>query len=282
MTPRSPGRDNRLVSTVTFPRIVATDLDGTLLTSTGSVSPRTRQALRAARAAGAEIVFVTARAPRGVQEIAAQAEATGTAICSNGAVVYDLATDEITAISPLDPQAARKVAEALALALPDVGLAVETGRNVLIEAAYTRRIEHDVAFYREVDSVFGVDQPIVKLLALSPSRTADEMYAAVSDTIGDLAEVTYSGLEGLLEISAPGVTKAATLDRLCRERGVGAGDVVAFGDMPNDLAVLLYAGAGYAMANAHEMVLAAAEHRTLSNDEDGVAVVLEDLLGRAA
>lgn len=282
MTPRSPGRDNRLVSTVTFPRIVATDLDGTLLTSTGSVSPRTRQALRAARAAGAEIVFVTARAPRGVQEIAAQAEVTGTAICSNGAVVYDLATDEITASNPLDPQAARKVAEALALALPDVGLAVETGRNVLIEAAYTRRIEHDVAFYREVDSVFGVDQPIVKLLALSPSRTADEMYAAVSDTIGDLAEVTYSGLEGLLEISAPGVTKAATLDRLCRERGVGAGDVVAFGDMPNDLAVLLYAGAGYAMANAHEMVLAAAEHRTLSNDEDGVAVVLEDLLGRAA
>lgn len=278
----SPGRDNRLVSTVTFPRIVATDLDGTLLTSTGSVSARTRQALGAARAAGAEIVFVTARAPRGVQEIAAQAGVTGTAICSNGAVVYDLASDEITASSPLDPQAARKVAEALALALPDVGLAVETGRNVLTEAAYTRRIEHDVAFYREVDSVFGADQPIVKLLALSPSRTADEMYAAVSDTIGDLAEVTYSGLEGLLEISAPGVTKAATLDRLCRERGVGAGDVVAFGDMPNDLAVLLYAGAGYAMANAHEVVLAAAEHRTLSNDEDGVAVVLEDLLGRAA
>ncbi|MEU8360387.1 HAD family hydrolase [Nonomuraea sp. NPDC048882] len=270
------------MSTVTFPRIVATDLDGTLLSSTGSVSPRTRKALRAARAAGAEIVFVTARAPRGVREIAAQAEVTGTAICSNGAVVYDLATDEITASSPLDPQAARKVAEALALALPDVGLAVETGRNVLTEAAYTRRIEQDAAFYREVDSVFGADRPIVKLLAMSPSRTADEMYAAVSETVGDLAEVTYSGLEGLLEISAPGVTKAATLDRLCQERGVGASDVVAFGDMPNDLAVLLYAGAGYAMANAHELVLAAAEHRTLSNDEDGVAVVLEELLGRAA
>ncbi|MFD0472640.1 HAD family hydrolase [Nonomuraea thailandensis] len=57
-----------------------------------------------------------------------------------------------------------------------------------------------------------------------------------------------------------------------------SGDVVAFGDMPNDLAVLLYAGAGYAMANAHPAVLAAAGHRTLSNDEDGVAVVLENLL----
>ncbi|MFB4275630.1 HAD family hydrolase [Nonomuraea sp. MTCD27] len=266
------------MSTVTFPRIVATDLDGTLLTSDGTVSPRTRKALRAARTAGADIVFVTARAPRGIREIAGQAGVTGTAICSNGAIVYDLATDEITASSPLDPRAAREVAQALAQALPGIGLAVETGRNVLTEAAYTRRVEHDLAFYREVGSVFDEDQPIVKLLALSPAHTADEMYAAVSAAIGHLAEVTYSGVEGLLEISAPGVTKAVTLDRLCRERGFGAGDVVAFGDMPNDLAVLMYAGAGYAMANAHPLVLSAAAYRTLSNDEDGVAVVLESLL----
>ncbi|SPL90574.1 HMP-PP hydrolase (pyridoxal phosphatase) Cof, detected in genetic screen for thiamin metabolic genes (PMID:15292217) [[Actinomadura] parvosata subsp. kistnae] len=261
-----------------FPRIVATDLDGTLLSDAGTVTPRTRQALQAARAAGAEIVFVTARAPRGVRGIARQAGVSGTAICSNGAVVYDLATDEITHQYPLDPRTARQVAQALALALPGVGLAVETGRNILVEAAYTRRIEHDVAFYREVESVFDEDRPIVKLLALSPAHTADEMYAAVAASIGDLAEVTYSGMEGLLEISAAGVTKAVTLGRLCAERGVEAGDVVAFGDMPNDLAVLLYAGAGYAMANAHPMVLSAAGHRTLSNDEDGVAVVLENLL----
>ncbi|MFB4271789.1 HAD family hydrolase [Nonomuraea sp. GTA35] len=262
----------------TFPRIVATDLDGTLLTTAGTVTARTRQALQAARAAGAEIVFVTARAPRGVVEIARQAGVTGTAICSNGAIVYDVATDEITASSPLDPGTARKVIEALTLALPGVGLAVETGRNVLAEAAYTRRVEHDLASYLEVESVFDGGRPIVKLLALSPAHTADEMYAAVAGAIGDLAEVTYSGVEGILEISAAGVTKAVTLDRLCAERGLAAADVVAFGDMPNDLAVLLYAGAGYAMANAHPMVLSAAGRRTLSNDEDGVAVVLEDLL----
>ncbi|WP_223190570.1 HAD family hydrolase [Nonomuraea terrae] len=261
----------------TPPRIVATDLDGTLLTSEGTVTARTRQALRAARAAGAEIVFVTARAPRGAREIAARAGVTGTAICSNGAVVYDVETDEITASSPLDPVAARKVAEALAQSLPGVGLAVETGRGVLAESAYTRRVESDLAFYREVESVFDHDQPIVKLLALSVAHTADEMYAAVSPAVGHLAEVTHSGVDGVLEISAAGVTKAGTLERLCQHRGVAAGDVVAFGDMPNDLSVLLYAGAGYAMANAHPMVLAAAEHRTLSNDEDGVAEVLERL-----
>ncbi|MEV0618639.1 HAD family hydrolase [Nonomuraea sp. NPDC050404] len=267
------------MSTGSLPRIVATDLDGTLLTSTGTVTPRTRKALRAARAAGAEIVFVTARPPRSVPKIAEQAGVTGTVICSNGALVYDLATDEIIETTALAPEAARKVAEALALALPGIGLAVETGRNLLVEAAYTRRVEDDLAAYREVASVFDDDRPIVKLLALSREHTADRLHAAVSAAIGDLAEVTHSGVEGLLEISAPGVNKAATLDRFCRERGVGAGDVVAFGDMPNDLSVLLYAGAGYAMANAHPMLLAAAEHRTLSNDEDGVAVVLENLFG---
>ncbi|WP_246083346.1 Cof-type HAD-IIB family hydrolase [Nonomuraea diastatica] len=267
------------MSTVISPRIVATDLDGTLLTSTGTITPRTRKALRSARAAGAEIVFVTARAPRGVREIAEQTGVTGIAICSNGAVTYDVAADEIIDSHPLSPEAARKVAATLAEAIPGVGLAVETGRNVLTEVAYTRRVSHDLAHYREVTSVFDENEPIVKLLAMSAAHTADEMFTAVVAAVEGQAEVTYSGVEGLLEISAPGVTKAGALDRLCGERGVEAGEVVAFGDMPNDLAVLAYAGAGYAMANAHHLVLAAIERRTLSNDEDGVAAVLEDLYG---
>ncbi|MEO3803631.1 HAD family hydrolase [Nonomuraea sp. B1E8] len=268
------------MSTVISPRIVATDLDGTLLTSTGTITPRTKKALRSARAAGAEIVFVTARAPRGVREIAEQTGVTGIAICSNGAVTYDVAADEIIDSSPLPPEAARKVAAALAEAIPGVGLAVETGRSVLTDVAYTRRVSHDLAYYREVTSVFDENEPIVKLLAMSAAHTADEMFTAVVAAVEGQAEVTYSSDEGLLEISAPGVTKAGALDRLCGERGVGAGEVVAFGDMPNDLAVLAYAGAGYAMANAHHLVLAAIERRTLSNDEDGVAAVLEDLYGR--
>ncbi|MET7331457.1 HAD family hydrolase [Nonomuraea sp. NPDC005650] len=267
------------MSTSILPRIVATDLDGTLLNSSGVITPRTREALRSARSAGAEIVFVTARAPRGVRAIAGQAGVTDLAICSNGAIVYDLTTDEIVASHPLDRAVAKGVARALTAALPGVGLAVETGRGVLAEPAYTRRIAHDLAYLREVGSVFDGDEPIVKLLAQSRTWTADEMVAAVSAEVDGLAEVTHSGVDGLLEISARGVTKAGTLDALCRERGIAPGEVVAFGDMPNDLAVLAYAGAGYAMANAHHLVLAAIERRTLSNDEDGVAAVLEALYG---
>jgi hypothetical protein len=262
-----------------LPRIVATDLDGTLLNSGCAVSPRTREALGLARAAGAEIVFVTARPPRAVRDIAAQAGVTGTAICSNGAITYDVAADEITDSLPLDPASARRVAHALGGAVPGVGLAAETGLGVLAEAAYTLRIAEDLAYHRDVRSVFDEDQPIVKLLALSAAHTADELAAVVAAAVAGLAEITHSGVPGLLEISAPGVTKAGTLDRLCRARGVEPGEVVAFGDMPNDLGVLAYAGAGYAMANAHETVLAAVGLRTLSNDEDGVAVVLEGLYG---
>ncbi|HEX4817293.1 MAG TPA: HAD family hydrolase [Nonomuraea sp.] len=264
---------------MTLPRLVATDLDGTLLTPGGVVSPRTRRALRLAREAGAEIVFVTARPPRGVREIAGQAGVSGTAICSNGAIVYDLAADEIIDRLTLAPESAAKVARALADTLPGVSLAVETGLAVLAEAGYTLRIEADLANYRDVRSVFDAGEPIVKLLAQSAAHTADEMAAAVLAVLDGLAEVTHSGTPGLLEISAAGVTKAGALERLCRARGVAAAEVVAFGDMPNDLAVLAYAGAGYAMANAHESVLAAVGRHTLSNDEDGVAAVLEELYG---
>ncbi|NUR91119.1 MAG: HAD family phosphatase [Nonomuraea sp.] len=259
--------------------MVATDLDGTLLDSSGSISPRTAAALRLARASGAEVVFVTARPPRSIRAFADQTGLTGPAICSNGAVLYDLATGELVSRRTIDPQAARTVADSLTAALPGVAFAVETGTGVLIESGYTRRVEHDLAHYREVVSACEAGEPIVKLMVLSPAHTADEMSEVALRTLEGLAEVTHSGVPGLLEISALGVNKAGMLGELCRERGVEPGEVVAFGDMPNDLAVLAFAGAGYAMANAHPLVLAATEHRTSSNDEDGVAVVLERLYG---
>ncbi|WP_201784671.1 HAD family hydrolase [Nonomuraea pusilla] len=258
------------------PRIVATDLDGTLLSSTGAITPRTRDALGRAASGGAEIVFVTARPPRAVRAVAVQAGVAGTAICSNGAILYDLATGDVAAAHTLAPDLGARIAETLATALPGVAFAVETGWEVLAEARYTL---HQEDLFRRVPSACGAGEPIVKLLARSAAHTSDEMLAAATAAVGGLAEITHSGVAGLLEISAAGVTKAGTLGRLCAERGVAPHEVVAFGDMPNDLAVLAFAGAGYAMANAHHLVLAGAAFRTLSNDEDGVAVVLERLFG---
>ncbi len=254
---------------------MATDLDGTLLRTDGSVSERTRRALRLARRSGAEIVFVTARPPRALEPIARQTGELGLAVCSNGAVVYDVSADEIVTTSPIAPAAAAKVLGALAEALPGVAFAAETGRGVLFQPGYRNHLPVDLPFWRPVPDVCAEGEPIVKLLVWSDSHPLDDMFTAAVAAIEGQAEVTHSGVQGLLEISAAEVTKAGTLAALCERMGVAAAQVVAFGDMPNDLAMLTFAGAGYAMANAHPMVVEAVERRTLSNDEDGVAAVLE-------
>ena len=110
--------------------------------------------------------------------------------------------------------------------------------------------------------------------------TSDELLDAAREIVGDQATLTHSssGLGGaLLEISAPGVSKATTLELLCEQRGLTFEDVLAFGDMPNDLPLLSWAGSGWAMANAHPDVLAAVDDVTTINDDDGVARVLEDV-----
>jgi len=92
-------------------------------------------------------------------------------------------------------------------------------------------------------------------------------------------ETTHSGGAGLIELSAAAVTKAGALAELCRRWGVTAEEVIAFGDMPNDGPMLRWAGQSWAVANAHPEARAAATDVTASNDEDGVARILEGLFG---
>ena len=122
-------------------------------------------------------------------------------------------------------------------------------------------------------------RPAIKLLVRQPDATSDVMAAAVREILGaELGaplNVTFSTGHGLIEISAPGVTKATGLARLAGELGVAPADVLALGDMPNDLAMLQWAGCGVAMANAHPDVLDCADEITARNSEDGLALVLE-------
>ncbi|MEU6651775.1 Cof-type HAD-IIB family hydrolase [Streptomyces sp. NPDC046900] len=263
-----------------LPKLIATDLDGTLLGRDGTVSARTLRALRTVVEAGADVVVVTARPPRYVDALAAATGLGGTAICSNGALVYDLTSRTVIHSRPLAVSAARTVATVLSRAVPGIGFAVEAGLRVHYEPAYTMRHPGDREAEFAVPSVahlWAVESPIVKLLAHSAEHEADFLLTVSERHAAGHAHFTHSGGRGLLEISAPGVTKADTLSALCATRGIGADDVVAFGDMPNDLAILKWAGSGYAMANAHPSVRAAVPRHTVSNEEDGVALVLEDL-----
>jgi Cof subfamily protein (haloacid dehalogenase superfamily) len=267
---------------VTLPRLIATDLDGTLLRSDLSVSDRTRAALKACAAAGAEVVIVTARPQRTVVEVARRIGCVSTAICANGAAVLDVAGGATQLVHAFTVRQALEIVARLRLLLPPgTGFALETGDEVYRDAVFRPGTisGNGAVLLEDLDGVRPRSGGFVKVLARCESATADELLTAAGPALAGFAEPSHSGGRGLLEIAPPGATKSGTLALHCERLGFGARDVVAFGDMPNDLPMLTWAGTAYAVANAHPDVLAAVNRVTGSNDEDGVAAALETLLG---
>lgn len=256
---------------------MATDLDGTLVHSDGSVTPRTRAALVAAEEAGLEVVFVTGRPLRWAEEVFEHVGGHGLAIVSNGALVWDVAGARVHLIRPIDPATGIEVARRIRAAVPDSHFAVESLEGIALEPGFLERHPvPDGAARGPIEQIFA--RPAVKLLARHETLGWEEFWAAAEDAVDGLVEITWSSATSLLEMSAAGVTKASTLALLCEERGISADQVLTLGDMPNDIPMLTWAGTSYAMANAHPRVLEVADHVAAANDDDGVARVIEDLL----
>jgi len=256
-------------------RLVATDLDGTLLRSDGAVSERTRRAVARAQEAGIAVVLVTARPPRTLRPLAWQVGATGLAICCNGAIVYDVTTDEVVGHAPLAAVAAQRLVVALRAAVPGVCFAVERGLRFGQEPRYAALAPIAGDHTPLIDDAAALCAGgVTKLIVLHPDVPLQDLLHAAREVAGDEAVVTHSSAL-FVEVSATGVTKAAALQGLCARLGIDAAQVVACGDMPNDLPMLHWAGRSVAVANAHPDVLAAVTEVTLPNDEDGVARVLE-------
>jgi HAD superfamily hydrolase (TIGR01484 family) len=258
-------------------RLVATDLDGTLVHSDGTVTARTRAALVAAEKAGVEVVFVTGRPLRWAEEVFEHVGGHGLAIVSNGALVWDVARAGVHLIRPIDPRTGLEVADRIRAAVPGTHFAVEALAGISLEEDFLERNPVPVGSTRGALADIFVE-PAVKLLARHERLEPQEFWDRAEEAVEGLVEVTWSSTTSLLELSAAGVTKASTLAMLCAERGIGAADVVALGDMPNDLPMLAWAGTSYAMANAHPAVREVADYVAPTNDDDGVACVIEDLL----
>jgi len=224
------------------------------------------------------VVIATGRPPRWLPDLAEAAGHRGLAICANGAQVFDLATEEVIRSRPLSPEVVRQLAADLRVAVPGIEFGLE-----LVDGGFAHEPGYRPRWTPKPGARIGpveelLDQPVSKLLGRREDLTSDELLAiARSGLDGSIATFTHSSIDGLLEISALGVTKASTLEALVRERGLGPHDVIAFGDMPNDVEMLRWAGHGVAVANAHPEVLAVADQVTSSNDDDGVAAVLERL-----
>lgn len=258
------------------PRLVATDLDGTLVGADGRVSPRTATVLAALDEARVPVVFVTARPLRWMGDLWPYLGRTSLAIVSNGAILYDAGAGKVVDVTGIPPEVGAPLLADLAAALPRAGLGLEYVSGLQRTVLYESDEAEDTSTLMTLDDPWP--GPAAKMLVKDYSLPAEELRRIVADVVGDRATPTWS-VPGLVEISAVGVTKAWRLRTVCASLGVEARDVVAFGDMPNDLDMLRWAGTSYAMANGHESVRAAATHLAPRNDEDGVAVVLTELYG---
>jgi Cof subfamily protein (haloacid dehalogenase superfamily) len=266
------------------PRLIATDLDGTLLRDDKSVSDRTIAALAAAEDAGIEVFFVTGRPARWMDVVSEHVHGHGLAICANGAAVVDLhAGGKVLEVRALERSIALDVVRTLRDAAPGTSFAVELTTGIHYEPDYPPFHLDPGATVATAEKLLDEDHPdagapVIKLLAHHPELTPDGFLTLARTAAGELASFTRSSPTALLEVSGLGVSKASTLALCCAQRGISADEVVAFGDMPNDVEMLTWAGTSYAMGNAHPDVIAAASGRTVANNEDGVAVVIEQIL----
>lgn len=262
-------------------RLIASDIDGTLLAEPHPISPRVVAALAAAHRSGVEIVPVTGRPLRWLPPVLAQLPPVGAVICSNGAVVLDGTTGAVERHFPLDARALRTVIDRLEARLPEVRFGYETLDGLFREPDFPARRPDDSRIASR-DQVFSSRKDVVKVLARAPGHGADELLRLASVELDGVAQPTHANAaDDLLEIATHGLTKARTLAEVCAARGIAAADVVAFGDMPNDLELLGFAGRGYAMADGHPVAVAAASHVAPAMADDGVAIIIEELLDSA-
>lgn len=269
----STGADRREV------RVVASDCDGTLLRTDGTVSDHTRAVLARCTSAGVRVVLVTARPPRWMDELS-DLGVEAVALCGNGAFTYDVARREILSHRLMPAELVGALLTELKQAMPESALATESVRGFAREPHFRRHNDRTDGQWL----VGGIDElarePAGKILVRHLDWSTEQISARVAEVVGERAEVANSGAVQLGEVTGRGVTKALALLTWCAEQDppVAPHEVWAFGDMLNDIPMLEWAGRAHAVANAHPEVLALADEVVPSNDEDGVAATLTALL----
>ncbi|MEU6379939.1 HAD family hydrolase [Streptomyces sp. NPDC046909] len=260
--------------------LIATDLDGTLLRGDDTLSDRSLAALARVAEAGARHLVVTGRPAPRVRPLLDDLGSTGLAVCGQGAQVYDAGADRLLWSVTLDRELAETALGKIEAEVGQVYAAVDQDGVeglTLIEPGYL--MPHPTLPAVRVDRRDDLwCEPISKVLLRHPTLSDDELAATARGVVGSLATVTMSG-PGTVELQPCGITKATGLALAAEYLGLGPDRTIAFGDMPNDIPMFDWAAHGVAMANAHPELKAVADEVTLSNEDDGIAVVLERLFG---
>ena len=265
------------------PRLIASDIDGTLLDRNHRVPRRNRDAVARAVQQGAYFALSTGRPFRWIAPVLEQLPVRPVCVTSNGAVLYDSAEDRVMSAHELSPAALAEVVDVAQTVLGTVGFGAERAGGSLADAVedlfvVERHYSENALFegFGVVSMGELVGQPAVKFLIRNTDYSAPELYELIAPHIDpELAHLTYSMQEGILEVAAPDVTKRRGVELLAQHTGGAQQETIAFGDMPNDIEMLRWAGCGVAMENAHPEVKAAADAVTVANHQAGVAKVLE-------
>jgi Cof subfamily protein (haloacid dehalogenase superfamily) len=264
-------------------QMVVTDLDGTFLGADGWPTRLNIQAMQLAADRGVQLVFATGRPARWLDVLDELLPYQPRAITSNGGMIVDPTTKQVLDVFPLPVESAAQAMSDLAEVLPGVGFAIEYPKGWGATPAWQAigRDILDATIIRESPlDLLEAGQPI-KLLAATTAFSSEELARRAGPVIDGRLNYTFSMAlnTGLLECSAPGVTKASALRQLLSETGVDAANVAAFGDMPNDIEMLDLVGMPYAMSNAHPLLLARGYGNAGHHTDSGVGRTILSLLG---
>ena len=262
------------------PKLIASDLDGTIVAHYGDITQRTIDAFRKAHSMGIEIFFITGRPPRWMPEIK-EAFGIGKAVCGNGAMLYDLLNDKVLEEWLIEVDVQLEAVKRLRRAIPEISFAIESHNYFHREKIYIPRwdVGLDNVGVHQIEEV--ISSPALKVLARCSQQelTSDEMLAIAKVELDGLATVTHSNPhDSLLEISALGVSKGMTLAKMAGRLGIDAADCVSFGDNPNDFSMREWCGRSFAMADGHPDGPKYAKGIAGPCEEDGVAIIIEQLL----
>ena len=262
------------------PKLIGTDLDGTIVANYGFISERTKIAFTQAYKAGIHIYFVTGRPIRWMVEIKKNFD-YGMGICANGALLYDFINEKTLEEWPFLVADQLETIKRLREAIPPISFALEVGEEFHREHRYSPKwdIGKDVEGVEKIEEI--ITAPSLKMLAKCSDGefTSDQMLEIATKVLDGVATPTHSNsTDSLLEISAFGVSKGSTLSKIAARQGLTADDCVTFGDNPNDFSMLSWASRSWAMADGHPDLMKYAKFQTDVHQEDGVAKVIERLL----
>lgn len=257
-------------------RLVAVDMDGTLLNEKLEISSRTKALIKKAKEQNIQVTLATGRMYQSVLPFAQELDLAIPLITYNGALVKDSATGKVYYHEPIPLEYAKKITEIVKKR--DVNLNL-----YLNDTLYVKELNARTELYVSIANVEAVPvgdlgeflkEPPTKMLIIGEPDVLAGLAAEVGENLGDRVEITKSK-PYFLEIISQKVTKGQALKSLAEKLGIKQEEVIAFGDNYNDLSMIEYAGLGVAMGNAPQEIKDQANLVALSNEEEGVAEVLE-------